>query len=81
MNQNQVLDLIRRALAKRHPQGATIEIIEDGIRQEGNWWHVPVRPDRDIPRTYEYYEVLTDVEDEVQHEFEDDTEVLLVPSS
>jgi len=81
MNQNRVIELVRASLAKRQPQGATIEIIEDGIRQDANWWYVPVRPDRDIPRTYEYYEVLTDVEDEVQHELEDGTEVLLVPSS
>jgi CubicO group peptidase (beta-lactamase class C family) len=40
----QVAEAVRRHLADCRPGGITLEIIESGIRDEGDAWYVPLRP-------------------------------------
>jgi len=40
---------------------------------------VPVRPNHQLPKTYRYYEELTDIENELREK--EQVDVLLVPSA
>ena len=77
MDASGVIDAVRSQLAVEDWDGATIQIVEEGVREEGGWWHVPVFPDREFERRYRYYEQLTVVEDAVKQAY--GVEVLLVP--
>ncbi len=74
----EVTEIVGRYLKGRHPGGATLEALAQGVRHEQDWWYVPVRPSVGPARRYEYYEVLADVEaalEESEH-----LTVLLLPS-
>ncbi len=45
---------------------------------EEGWWYVPVRFNSQEPRTYEYYDTLTDIEDEIAAK--EHLQVLFVPA-
>jgi hypothetical protein len=55
-----------------------LEVLEQDIRKEEYWWYVPVRPNVEPMKRYEYYEALADVE-EALYENENLT-VFLVPT-
>ena len=74
----QVVNAVRKHIEDKHPGGATLEVLPQGVRQDREWWYVPVRPDIQPPKRFEYYEALATVEQEVQ-KFENMT-VLLVPT-
>jgi hypothetical protein len=74
-----VVEHVREALHKHQPSGTTMEVLEDEVRRKGDWWYVPVRPDVEFPKTYQYYEFLADVEGELQDD--QGLDVLLVPAA
>ena len=74
----QVISAVRKYSEDKHPGGATLEVLSQGVRQDREWWYVPVRPDIQPPKRFEYYEALATIEQEVQ-EF-DHLTVLLVPT-
>jgi hypothetical protein len=63
-----------------HPSDEDIilEVLDAPIRREGDWWYVPVRPNRPFPKTYQYYEELTDIEEELREN--EQLDVFLVPA-
>jgi hypothetical protein len=79
MEKQQVLRLIREYLDHHRSNGVTIEILERAVRHDGDWWYVPVRPSGQVPKTYRYYEELTDVETELKDK--EHIDVLLVPAA
>lgn len=56
-----------------------MEIVEQGVREDDDWWYVPVHPSSQGAITYHYYGVLTDIEGELKAN--DHLDVLLVPSA
>jgi len=54
-----------------------LKILEEGIRQEDDWWYVPVQPTIEPPKTSEYYEALANVEGQMLDE--DDINILFIP--
>lgn len=56
---------VRRRLQDRHPDGAILEVLPQGVRQEQDCWYVAVRPDKEPPRLYEYCKALAEVEAEM----------------
>ena len=60
-----ISDRISRYLKNIHPGGATLNVVPQGIRHEEDWWYVPVKPDRQPEKRYEYYEALARVEAEL----------------
>jgi len=74
----QVMGTVRKYIKDKHPGGATLEVVPQGIRQDREWWYVPIRPNIQPAKRFEYYEALATVEQEVQ-KFEHLT-VLLVPT-
>jgi hypothetical protein len=76
---HEIAEAVERRL-KLHQSGAfDIRVMEDLIRQEDGWWYVPIRPDREDRKTFEYYEVLADVEGELEET--EKLNVLLVPTA
>ncbi len=62
MNKQKVAALVRHYIKDCHPNGMTLEVIEDGIRQEKSWWDVPIRLSMDPPKLYELQGALVNVE-------------------
>jgi hypothetical protein len=80
MDRNTIVGLVRRYLQNlRAESDLDIELIEEAVRQEGDWWYVPVRTDQEIKKRYRYYEELTDLEAEMKQR--EHVDVLLVPSA
>ena len=79
MSEQQIGQLVRSYLQSHQPAGNTIEVLEQDIRKDGDWWYVPVRPDHQLPKTSSYYEELTNIENELRENEQGD--VLLVPST
>lgn len=79
MSKRDVVQRVNHYL-KSHPfDGLTVEIVEQAVREDGDWWYVPVRPSSQGSITYHYYGVLTDIEGELKQN--DHLDVLLVPSA
>ena len=55
-----------------------MQIREDLINREDNWWYVPVWMNTAKPRTFEYYDMLVEIEDEIARL--ERLRVLLVPA-
>ncbi len=79
MSEQQVVRLVRRYLQDHQPAGNIIEVLEQDIRKDGDWWYVPVRPEHQLPKTYRYYEELTAIENELREK--EQVDILLVPSA
>jgi len=62
MSEKEIVEIVGRYLKDKHPGGATLEALAQGVRHEQDWWYVPVRPSFEPPRRYEYYEALADIE-------------------
>jgi hypothetical protein len=78
MSKSEITELMRNYLRERDFSGMTLEVVEKGVRQDGDWWLVPVRPKEYLPKTYYYYDQLVNLEDELREK--ENVEVLLVPS-
>ena len=76
--QQDVLATVRSALAARTAGGIRLEILEKGIRQEDDWWYVPVRPVGKTERTVQYYDLLAEIEGELQDKM--NLHILLIPT-
>ncbi len=79
MSEQQIGQLVRSYLQSHQPMGNSIEVLEQDIRRDGDWWYVPVRPSQQLPKTYRYYEELTNIENELREK--EQVDVLLVPSA
>ena len=72
-------DDIVRVLSGYFAGQGDVEMIEDRIRRENDWWYVPVRRKRAFARTFEYYDVLANLEERIEEE--QDLNILLVPTA
>lgn len=72
-----IIDAVSDLLKDRHPDGTNLEVLAEGVRHEQEWWYVPVRPNRQPEKRFEYYEALADVERRLLQE--QHYTVLLVP--
>lgn len=76
--QEQVIDLVEKVLRKTVQPPYSVSLIRESIRQENDWWYIPVQLSPPMSRTYQYYDILSDVEVQLQEEH--DVNVLLVPT-
>lgn len=77
LSDNDVVVIVRRYLEPNQPQDYRLEVMPDGVKKDGDWWYVLVRPDRNDVRAYDYYDRLA--ESEVTLRDEEQLNVLLVP--
>ena len=61
-----VAEKVRQELQGVEVSGITLQVEEADVRKIDNWWRVPVRPSRWPRRMFELYEVLAEVEDNLQ---------------
>ena len=47
------------------------------MRSDQGWWYVPILPDKQPAKRYEYYETLAEVENELQRD--ENLTILFVP--
>jgi hypothetical protein len=59
-------------------RGQLPEFIENNIRKIDDWWRVPVRPSREPKHTFEYYDALARIKEEISEKTQ--LKVLLVPA-
>lgn len=74
-----VAERVSYYLKDAHPGGTTLEVLASQIWHEEFGWHVPVRPDFEPKRLFEYYEALAEAEIALRDE--DDLSVFLIPET
>lgn len=57
---------VRERLVGRMPGGVMLFVVDADVYKIDDWWRVPVRPSRWPKRMFELYEVLAEVEDNLQ---------------
>lgn len=72
-----VTGLVQGALDRRQPQAYRIVVRPEGILEEDGKYHVVVGTQDDV-RTYDFYNVLADAEEELEDQ--NNLDVLLVPA-
>ncbi len=75
----EIVARIRPYLERTPIEGNVLEIVEEALHLEEDWWYVPVRVQPGEIRTYQYYDMLTDIEDEIKER--ENLKVLFVPAN
>ncbi len=78
MGEKEIVEIVERYLKDKHPGGATLEALPQGVRHKQDWWYVSVRPSVEPERRYGYYEALADVENALEES--EHLTVLLLPT-
>jgi hypothetical protein len=80
MNREQVIEAVRERLANVG-HGISFEIIEAGVRQDGEWWYVPVIANGPKGQTLTH-EMLVNTYANVEEDVSEalDTNVLVIPA-
>ena len=73
----EVAALVRLYLKGEHPGGTTLDVVEPGIKATNRGWRVPVLPNAEPPRAFEYYDTLAGIE--IALEEKENLSVILVP--
>ncbi|NCO43867.1 MAG: hypothetical protein COY42_12480 [Armatimonadetes bacterium CG_4_10_14_0_8_um_filter_66_14] len=74
----EIAQIVRVSLKQHQHNQWVIDVLEEGVRRDGSWWYVPVCPNTDH-RSSCYYDILSDVEGELQDKR--GLDVLLIPAS
>ena len=59
---------VRERLVDRTPGGVTLCVMDADVYQTGKYWRVPVSFSRWPERTFDLYEALAEVEDDIQEQ-------------
>lgn len=77
VDEKQVIETVKRYLEPYQPSDYRLNVVENGVRHDGDWWEVVVQPDKEDIRSYDYYGRLADAENDIEdHEH---LNVLLLP--
>ena len=77
MTEERVAELVENYIRDKRPGGATLHVVNTAIRTEEGWWYVPVKPDFQPVKRFEYFELLA--ETELSLKKRDGITVLLIP--
>ena len=77
IDKHHVAERVRYFLKDARPGGSKLEVLEDQIWSEEFAWHVPIQPDFEPEKMFEYLEVLADATIELQDQ--DNLSVYLIP--
>ena len=78
LTQREIAARVQPHLQNNPISGVVLEIAEDLIHREDNWFYVPVRLNTKEPRTFEYYDMLVEIEDEIAQQ--ERLRIMLVPA-
>lgn len=76
-----IRDVVRRVrpyLERTPISGVVLEIMEDRVHAEDDWFYIPVRLNMKEPRTSKYYDMLAGIENEIAQQ--ERLRVMLVPA-
>jgi hypothetical protein len=79
MSKEEVAQLVRERLQAFHPGGVTISVVAEKMHERDGCWRIPVRPDTEPPRAFEYYDALAEVEAQLSEQ--ENLDVWLVPTT
>ncbi len=65
MTKKEVGALVQKYLEKQRLGDITFSVLEEEVRRERYAWYVPVLPSRQPEKMFAYYEVLAEVETEI----------------
>ena len=77
MTKQEVGVMVQRYLDANPLGDITFAVLPDGVRRERYSWSVPVRPSRQPQTMFAYYEVLAEVETQVEEK--EQVNILFVP--
>jgi len=78
LTKRNIAELVRGYLSKIRMDGLTVEVVDRGVRQEEQWWYVPVRTNKEPRRLYRLYEELAEVECDIEDK--ENLHVFIVPA-
>lgn len=73
---SRIRDSVTRYLEPRQPQGYRLNVV--GLKRDGDYFYVVVQPSREDIRSYDYYNILAEVENDIEEN--ENLNVLLVPA-
>ena len=80
MNREQLISLVSEKLGRIRHHGLTLTVLEDGVRQDGGWWYVPVvAKGSSLPPIDFLYPEYASIESDIADEHHVD--VMLVPAA
>ena len=68
MTKKEAAQKVRERLVGRTPGGVTLCVMDADVYKTGKYWRVPVNFSRWPERTFDLYEALAEVEDDLQEE-------------
>lgn len=77
-DKSHISTVVREHLGRHPLDNIRIEVLDDLVRQDKDWWYVPVQPSERLPSISPYYELLARVEEEL--DADEGLNVLLVPA-
>ncbi len=78
MSETETLDLVASYVGRHQPQDFRLEVSRAGVRREGEWWYIVVKPSPEDVRARDYRDVMEQVEDDL--EANEHLKVLLLPT-
>lgn len=67
-DKDRAIAVVRKYLANHQPGEYALDVVPEASYLEQEWWHICVAPDREGIRRYSYYDVLAQVEREIEDE-------------
>ncbi len=77
MSEEQVLDAIEHYFDHHQPTDYHLMVVRQGVRRDGDWWYVAVKPDRSDIRARDYSDLMDQAEEEL--EAQSNLKILLLP--
>jgi len=72
-----ILESVRKRLPTKGLDVLPLRVLDEEVRKEGDWWIVPIQANSIPKRRYMYYEVLAEMEEDL--EMRDQLDIVLVP--
>ena len=76
LSKEDVKDVVSQYLAPHQPSGYQLRIT--GVKQDGDYYYVVVQPSRDDIRSYDYYNLLAETENDIEEK--ENLNIMLVPA-
>jgi hypothetical protein len=79
MTKQEAIKIVEKYLSKPKYRAAKykLRVVPEACRQEDDWWYICVRAGRKNVRPYDYYDIMAQIEREIEDEKE--VNILLVP--
>ena len=78
MNEDEVLNIVEQYVNRHQPSAYHLDVSRQGVRHDGDWWYIVVKPSQADIRAREYSDIMEQVEDQIKSQR--GLRVLLVPT-